>query len=418
MVELPLKVVNRVVMISALGIFADVYDYFLMGIVAVKVWPKVFLPTVSPSIALTLSLLAYLVTFASKPLGGILFGHMGDVKGRKTSMFWGVLMAAVAVLVISVIPSFLGAMGMVIITLLRFVQGVGSGGNHGSSVTLSYEMVMRGKKTRHKMWLLQMSPVLALMTSITLITSLQGIGNDPFFLSYGWRLLVCVSAVILMFRSYLRKLVMESLDYLSLKERGETLSSPVVSLVKKQWREMLLIFFSVIYYRTVLNFLVYPFLFKLMEESYGDVVPVLLVGLVFSVGSIFLGAILTFRMTWRKVALLSISSTLLTVPLLFLNDPLTLLPLFVSSSLGWGGMGYIVGEFDVKHRNTSAGVVLNTSDLIPSVLSVGLLPFLENTFGNNVKGVVLVAVEVILITSLLSLMLLTRGRKSEEGERR
>jgi len=406
------SLVNRVVAVSTLGIFVDAYDYFVMGVIAVGVWPKVFLN--SSNLSLMISLFAYLVAFLSKPLGGIVMGHFADVKGRKTSMFWSVFMSAVSVGLISAVPASLGAFGLLIITILRFTQGFGSGGNHGSSLTLSYELVIKGKKTRHKMWLLQLGPVLGLVISVVVVSAFQGIEENPAFLNYGWRLAILVGAGLLAFRSFLRTKLIESPDFLALKEKGYVTDLPVKSLLLSQWREVLLAFLSVVYYRTTLNFLVYPFLFKFFAQEGRDATAVLALGFAFSVLSIFLGALMTFKLSWIKVAIASVASTSLTVPLVLLDDPLTLLPLFVTSSLGWGAMGYMVGEFDPRHRSTGTGLVFNTSDVVPSVLSAVLLPFLKATYVGKPLVTVVIVEEAVILASLFSLFLIRRKKSTTE----
>ncbi len=409
-VEIPQSVINRVVLVSTFGLVVQVYDYFVMGLIASKVWPKVFLPTTLPSISLLISLLAYLVAFLSKPLGGLVFGHLADVKGRKVSMTYSVLISSLAVLAISLVPSALGALGLALITVLRFVQGVGDGGNHGSSVALSYELVMRGKKTRHKMWLLQMGPVLGLMTSVIVVTAFYGVSQTPFFLDVGWRVMVGAAAVLLMFRSYLRTKVIESPDHLEVRGSVKT---PILSLVKSQWREFALVLLSALYYRAVLNFLVYPFFYDLfLREGVGNLLLVLASGSALSVGFIFLGAMLAYKLPWKRVSLVSIGLTALLVPLTLLKDMALLLPLLALSSLGWGSMGLLAGEFDVKHRGTGAGLVFNSSDVVPSVLATSL-PLFKGLYADPVVPAV-ATVEAIVVASFFSvfgLNLLSRAKK-------
>src|SRR5947209_2001879 len=118
------------VIASTIGTTIEWYDFFLYGTAAALVFPKLFFPTFDPFVGQILSFSTFTVGFIARPLGGVIFGHLGDRVGRKSTLVTTLLLMGLSTLIIGFIPTYdqIGISAAILLTVLRFVQGVGVGG--------------------------------------------------------------------------------------------------------------------------------------------------------------------------------------------------------------------------------------------------------------------------------------------------
>src|SRR5947209_20380554 len=130
-----------VILSSMLGTAIEWYDFFLYGTMATLVFPKIFFPKSDPVVGTLLSLLTFLVGFLARPFGGVLFGHLGDRIGRKSTLIATLLLMGISTLLIGFLPGYaaIGVTASLILTVLRLCQGLGGGGVWGGSVLLPPE---------------------------------------------------------------------------------------------------------------------------------------------------------------------------------------------------------------------------------------------------------------------------------------
>src|SRR5262245_50716600 len=133
--------VRRVVLASFVGTAVEWYDFFLYGTFAALIFSDLFFPNLSRFEGLLASLGTYAVGFFARPLGCIVFGHFGDRLGRKSMLVISLLMMGVATSLIGLLPTYasIGFLAPLLLTLLRFVQGFGVGGEWGGAVLLAVE---------------------------------------------------------------------------------------------------------------------------------------------------------------------------------------------------------------------------------------------------------------------------------------
>src|ERR1700745_1597668 len=126
---------RRAVIASTVGTTIEWYDFFLYGTAAALVFPKLFFPQQSEFVGQVLSFLTFTAGFVARPLGGILFGHLGDRVGRKATLVATLLLMGVSTMLIGLLPTHeqLGPAAAVLLTLLRVVQGIGVGGEWGGA---------------------------------------------------------------------------------------------------------------------------------------------------------------------------------------------------------------------------------------------------------------------------------------------
>jgi len=131
----------RAVVASTVGTSIEWYDFFLYSTVTGLVFAKAFFPNSDPLVGTLQAFLIYAVGFVARPVGAAIFGHYGDRIGRKAALVATLLLMGVATVLVGFVPGYsqIGIWGAVILTVLRFIQGVGVGGEWGGSVLLAME---------------------------------------------------------------------------------------------------------------------------------------------------------------------------------------------------------------------------------------------------------------------------------------
>src|SRR5687768_15805720 len=125
--------VIEAVVASTIGTTIEWYDFFLYGTAAALVFPRLFFPEADPFTGQILAFSTFTVGFLARPLGGVIFGYMGDRIGRKSSLVTTLLLMGFSTLLIGFLPTYsdIGMTAPVLLTALRFLQGLGVGGEWG-----------------------------------------------------------------------------------------------------------------------------------------------------------------------------------------------------------------------------------------------------------------------------------------------
>jgi MFS family permease len=132
---------TRAVIASTIGTTIEWYDFFLYSTVTGLVFAKLYFPQSEPLVGTLQAFTIYAVGFAARPVGAAIFGHWGDRLGRKSALIATLLLMGVATFLVAFVPTYesIGVWGAVLLTVLRFIQGVGVGGEWGGSVLLAME---------------------------------------------------------------------------------------------------------------------------------------------------------------------------------------------------------------------------------------------------------------------------------------
>jgi metabolite-proton symporter len=233
--------VVRAVTASAVGTTIEWYDFFLYGVAAATVFPQTFFPQSDPFIGTLLSFSTYFVGFVARPMGAALFGHYGDRVGRKALLVITMMMMGVATVGIGLVPSYatIGIWGAVALTVLRLIQGLSIGGEWSGSVLMAGEWTdpkRRGFTTSFAQFgapagMVLANGALALMTLTT---------TEDQFLGWGWRIPFLASIVLVFVGMYIRLGILETPVFANLKARGAVAKAPVIEVLKKNWREVVL----------------------------------------------------------------------------------------------------------------------------------------------------------------------------------
>lgn len=212
------------------------YDFFLYTTAAAIVFPAVFFSADFSPLAATLSSFATVaVGFVVRPLGGALFGHFGDRRGRKPALVVALLLMAVATLLIAVLPGFatLGLAAPVLLTLLRVLQGLALGGQWGGAVLLATEYAPPGKRGAYGAWAQVGLPVGLGLSSATFLVVVNLVGG-PAFLSWGWRIPFVIGGLLVLVALAMQLRLHETPAFRDVANRAASVPrSPVVEVIRK-----------------------------------------------------------------------------------------------------------------------------------------------------------------------------------------
>lgn len=227
------KTVRRSVIASTVGAGIEWYDFMLYGAAAALVFPALFFPEASPVTGVLLSFSTYFVGFLARPLGAVIFGHIGDRIGRKASLLATIILMGAGTVGIGLVPSYdsIGFWGPVLLVLLRTVQGIGVGGEWGGAVLLAMEA---GTKRREgfRGSFPQAAGTLGIGTAnLAFLAASLGMSSAA-FMSWGWRLPFLSSVVLVFVGVWIRRNVPETQVFQEAKESGRLRKAPVIDVVR------------------------------------------------------------------------------------------------------------------------------------------------------------------------------------------
>jgi len=179
---------RRAVVASTIGTAIEWYDFFLYSTVTGLVFAKLFFPKSDPLVGTLEAFAIYAVGFVARPVGAAIFGHFGDRIGRKSTLIATLLLMGIATFLVSLVPTYesIGIWGAVILTILRFVQGVGVGGEWGGSVLLSMEWARSNSSRGFIASWPQFGVPCGLFLANLAVLALSALSGDQ-FLTWGWR---------------------------------------------------------------------------------------------------------------------------------------------------------------------------------------------------------------------------------------
>jgi metabolite-proton symporter len=236
---------RRAVIASTVGTAIEWYDFFLYSTVTGLVFAKLFFPHSDPWVGTLEAFGIYAVGFIARPIGAAIFGHYGDRIGRKSTLIATLLLMGLATAAVAIVPTYesVGIWGAVILTALRFIQGVGVGGEWGGSVLMSMEWA-RGNHSRGLIasWPQFGVPCGLFLANLAVLAFSQMSGEQ--FLSWGWRIPFAVSLVLVGVGLYIRLGILETPVFARLLEERQVERTPMLTVIKRHPREILLSAFA------------------------------------------------------------------------------------------------------------------------------------------------------------------------------
>src|SRR6185503_8275717 len=219
---------RRAVLAATVGTAIEWYDFFLYSTVTGLVFAPLYFPHHDPLVGTLESFGIYAVGFVARPIGAAIFGHYGDRLGRKSALIATLLLMGIATFLVALVPTYerIGIWGAVLLTLLRFVQGVGVGGEWGGSVLLSMEWA---QSNRHRGFIAswpQFGVPVGLFLSNLAVLALSALSGDQ-FLTWGWRVPFVLSLLLVMIGLYIRAGIHETPVFQKLSKERRIERAPV-----------------------------------------------------------------------------------------------------------------------------------------------------------------------------------------------
>jgi metabolite-proton symporter len=233
--------VIEAVIAGTVGTTIEWYDFFLYGVMAALVFPALFFPTVDPFLGQILSFLTFAAGFVARPLGGVVFGYLGDRIGRKSTLVATLLLMGLSTVAIGLLPTHdsIGTAAPVLLTSLRILQGIGVGGEWGGAVLLALEYGHRGKRGFYASWP-QAGVPLGLLTSAGVVAIFENRLSPSDFLAWGWRVPFLLSGLLIVVGLLIRVRILETPLFRQLQQTQQLARAPITETLRRHWREVLL----------------------------------------------------------------------------------------------------------------------------------------------------------------------------------
>jgi MFS family permease len=232
---------RRAVIASTVGTTIEWYDFLLYSVVTGLVFGKLFFPKSDPLVGVLEAFAVYFVGFVARPIGAAIFGHYGDRIGRKAALIATLLITGIATFAVGLVPTYdsIGIWGAVILTIIRFTQGIGVGGEWGGSVLLSMEWA---RTNQHRgfiaSWPQFGAPAGLLLANVAVLV-FSALSGDQ-FLVWGWRIPFLLSIVMVAVGLYIRLGILETPAFQRLMAERRIERVPVVEVIKRQPKEIIL----------------------------------------------------------------------------------------------------------------------------------------------------------------------------------
>ncbi len=196
---------RKVALTALAGTSIEWYDFFLYATAAALVFPSAFFPDSSPTIGLILSFGTFAFGFIARPLGGVLFGHFGDRIGRKKTLVIALVMMGISSTLIGLLPTYatIGIAAPILLSLLRFAQGLAIGGQWGGAMLLVTESAPAEQRGYYGAYAQAGAPVGVILANLAFIL-ISATVSEEFFMTWGWRIPFLVSVVLIGISMYIQ----------------------------------------------------------------------------------------------------------------------------------------------------------------------------------------------------------------------
>jgi metabolite-proton symporter len=230
---------RKVVGASLVGTSLEWYDFFLYGTAASLVFGELFFPSFDPLVGTLLAFATYSVGFVARPVGGVLFGNYGDRAGRRKALIATLMLMGGATFLIGCLPTYdsVGVLAPILLVALRFVQGLGLGGEWGGAVLMVAEHGDQRKRGLHASWP-QVGVPAGNLLSAGVLALLAAVLSEGAFQSWGWRVAFLLSAVLIFVGLWVRLAVSESPLFEAVERTKTKAKAPVVDVFKVYRKEL------------------------------------------------------------------------------------------------------------------------------------------------------------------------------------
>ena len=233
---------QKVALTALAGTSIEWYDFFLYGAAAALIFPTAFFGEATPSTALILSLLTFAAGFIARPIGGIIFGHYGDRIGRKKTLVIALILMGVSSTLIGLLPTYamIGVTAPILLTSLRFVQGLAIGGQWGGAMLLVTESAPSDKRGYYGAFAQAGAPIGVILANLAFIITSSLVSEESFY-SWGWRIPFLASAILIGISMYIQLNLEDTKAFQELQQKrqindtkeNQIKQSPILEAIRK-----------------------------------------------------------------------------------------------------------------------------------------------------------------------------------------
>ena len=216
--------VKTVIAASMVGTAIEFYDFYAYGTAAANYFPHIFFSAKdNPTVALLMSLLTFAVAFIARPLGSLIFGHFGDRMGRKTTLVVSLMTMGVGTFLIGCLPTYdqVGVGAVAVLCLLRFIQGIGLGGEWSGAALVATENAPEDKRALYGSFPELGAPIGFFLSNGTYFV-LESFNNQDAMLAWGWRVPFLLAGPLGLIVLYIRAKLADSPVYQSMNDALES----------------------------------------------------------------------------------------------------------------------------------------------------------------------------------------------------
>ena len=425
---------SRVVTASLIGTSIEFYDFYIYATAAVSVFPLIFFSGADDTAKLLASMATFGVAFIARPLGAVVFGHLGDRVGRKTTLIGSLLTMGIATFLIGLLPTYqqIGLWAPAMLTILRFFQGLGLGGEWSGAALLATEYAKEGKRAWAAMWPQLGAPIGFFLANGLFLLLVLGFDHDStspemdgVFLTWVWRVPFLLSLVMVLVGLYVRVKLEETPVFQRALANDQRVSAPLGEVFRRNWWELILGTF-VMYATYVLFYIMTTWILSyaigktgdgFLGVPYAEFLVLQLVGIVFFAAFIPVSGMLADRFGRRPV-LLTVTGLMILFGLTFgwwlnpetmgtgadVDVPRMVMFLVIGMmlmGLTFGPMSAVLPElYPTNTRYTGSGIAYNVSSILGAALTPFIAAWLVTTFDVAYVGYYLAAASLLTLIAL------------------
>ena len=232
---------RRAIIASTIGTTIEWYDFFLYSLASGLIFAKLYFPKSDPLMGTLDAFAIYAVGFVARPVGAAIFGHYGDRIGRKSTLIATLMLMGIATFLVALVPGYarIGIWGAVLLVVLRFIQGVGVGGEWGGSVLLAMEWT---RTNAHRgfaaSWPQFGVPAGLFLANLAVLVFSTIAGAD--FVTWGWRVPFLLSIVLVGIGLWIRLGILETPVFRRLVQQEKIVQAPMLEVWRQQPKEIIL----------------------------------------------------------------------------------------------------------------------------------------------------------------------------------
>jgi MFS family permease len=409
---------------SLTGTSLEYYDFAIYSVASALVFPKIFFPNNDEFVGLLLSFSTFAVGYLARPIGGIIFGRLGDRIGRKHVLVTTLLLIGIATVLIGALPDYsvIGVAAPIILVLLRLAQGIGVGGEWGGAVLLSAEF---GDAKRRGFWssAAQIGPPAGNLMANGVLALLAATLSAEAFLSWGWRVAFLASALLVVFGLLIRLKLEETPVFKAIQAHGEQPKAPIKEVFTKEPRALVAAALArvapdVLY--SLLTVFVAVYATRELGMTTSNVLSAILIGSAFQLLLIPAAGALTDRFNRRLVYGVAAIATAAYIPLFFLmvqGKSVAMLTVGIVIGLALHAFmygpqaAYITEQFPARLRYAGSSLAYTLAGVIGGAIAPLVFTALYAASGNWYPIAV-----YLLVASVVTVIGLALGRDPDTAE--